>query len=70
MDSLKIIGGNKLNGTIHISGAKNAALLASRMLALQDETVHAKGKSFIANQTDKGSQAGGEVSEEALGEQP
>ena len=26
MDSLKIIGGNKLRGTIQISGAKNAAL--------------------------------------------
>ena len=26
MDSLKIIGGNKLEGTIQISGAKNAAL--------------------------------------------
>lgn len=26
MDKIKIIGGNRLNGQIYISGAKNAAL--------------------------------------------
>ena len=56
-------------GTLAVgpAGAKNAALLASRMLALKDETIQAKVKSFIAKQTEKVFEAGVEVSEEELG---
>ena len=42
-------------GTLAVgpAGAKNAALLATRMLALKDETVKAKLKAFITKQTEK-----------------
>ena len=34
MDKIQINGGQKLQGEVSISGAKNAALLAARMLAV------------------------------------
>ncbi len=39
MDRIRIRGGNKLNGTIHISGAKNAALPLMIASLLTDETL-------------------------------
>ena len=39
MDRIRIRGGNKLNGTIHISGAKNAALPLMIIPLLSPETV-------------------------------
>ena len=39
MDQIKIIGGNKLNGKIFISGAKNAALPLICATLLSDETI-------------------------------
>ncbi len=39
MDRIRIIGGNKLNGTIPISGAKNAALPLMIAALLTDETL-------------------------------
>lgn len=39
MDKIKIIGGNRLNGQIYISGAKNAALPLICASLLTDETV-------------------------------
>jgi UDP-N-acetylglucosamine 1-carboxyvinyltransferase len=39
MDRIRIIGGNKLNGTIPISGAKNAALPLMIAALLSDETL-------------------------------
>jgi UDP-N-acetylglucosamine 1-carboxyvinyltransferase len=39
MDRIRIVGGNKLNGTIPISGAKNAALPLMLAALLTDETL-------------------------------
>ena len=39
MDRIRIVGGNKLNGTIPISGAKNAALPLMIAGLLSDETL-------------------------------
>src|ERR1700744_769579 len=39
MDRIRIVGGNKLNGTISISGAKNAALPLMIAGLLSDETL-------------------------------
>ncbi len=39
MDRIRIVGGNKLNGTIPISGAKNAALPLMIASLLTDETL-------------------------------
>ena len=39
MDRIRIIGGNKLNGTIPISGAKNAALPLMIAALLTEETL-------------------------------
>lgn len=39
MDSIKVVGGNKLNGTIPISGAKNATLPLMIASLLTDETL-------------------------------
>ena len=39
MDRIRIVGGNKLNGTIAISGAKNAALPLMIAALLTDETL-------------------------------
>ncbi|MCA6105761.1 UDP-N-acetylglucosamine 1-carboxyvinyltransferase [Bradyrhizobium cenepequi] len=39
MDSIRIVGGNKLNGTISISGAKNAALPLMIAALLTEETL-------------------------------
>src|ERR1700742_2174675 len=39
MDRIRIVGGNKLNGTISISGAKNATLPLMIAGLLSDETL-------------------------------
>ena len=39
MDRIRIVGGNRLNGTIHISGAKNAALPLMIVSLLTPETL-------------------------------
>ena len=39
MDCIRIVGGNRLNGTIHISGAKNAALPLMIVSLLTPETL-------------------------------
>ena len=39
MDRIRIVGGQKLNGTIRISGAKNAALPLMIASLLTDETL-------------------------------
>src|ERR1700759_5771015 len=39
MDRIRIVGGNKLNGTIPISGAKNAALPLMIAALLTEETL-------------------------------
>ena len=42
MDKFKIQGGRKLEGTVRISGAKNAALPAMAAALLTADTVHLK----------------------------
>ena len=56
-------------GTLAVgpAGAKNAALLAARMLGLKDDALKARLKGFIANQTKKVFDGGVEVSLEELG---
>ena len=56
-------------GTLAVgnAGAKNAALLAARMIALKDESVRGRLKTFIEKQTQKVMDAGVEVSLEELG---
>ena len=52
MDRIRIVGGSKLNGTIAISGAKNAALLAAAILATSDETIREKLEAFRRKQSE------------------
>jgi 5-(carboxyamino)imidazole ribonucleotide mutase len=56
-------------GTLAVgpAGAKNAALLAARMLGLKDDALKERLKGFIANQTQKVFDGGVEVSLEELG---
>ena len=56
-------------GTLAVgpAGAKNAALLAARMMSLKDEALRERMKGFIANQTKKVFDGGVEVSLEELG---
>ena len=42
MYKYQIRGGRPLHGTIEISGAKNAAVLAAQILAVSDEALAAK----------------------------
>lgn len=49
MDSLRIIGGKALNGTIRISGAKNAALPLMAASLLTDETVTLTNLPYLAD---------------------
>ena len=42
MDNLIIEGGRPLRGTVAVSGAKNAAVLAAQILAVSDETLAEK----------------------------
>ena len=51
MDKLLIQGGRPLSGEVSISGAKNAALIAVSILALQDAALAAKLDAFRAKQT-------------------
>ena len=39
MDRIRIVGGNELHGTIPISGAKNAALIAVKILATSNDAL-------------------------------
>ena len=52
MDSIRIRGGKPLYGTIEISGAKNAALLAASILALHDTHLAARLDAWRQAQTD------------------
>ena len=52
MDRIRIVGGQQLNGTIAISGAKNAALFAAALLANESETIAAALSDFRQRQTD------------------
>ena len=38
--------------TVALDGAKNAAILAARILGLNDDTIHQRLETFAANQTD------------------
>jgi UDP-N-acetylglucosamine 1-carboxyvinyltransferase len=49
MDRIRIVGGNKLNGTIPISGAKNAALPLMIASLLTDETLTLKNVPHLAD---------------------
>ncbi len=49
MDRIRIIGGNKLNGTIPISGAKNAALPLMIASLLTDETLTLQNVPHLAD---------------------
>ena len=51
MDRIRIVGGKPLNGTIPISGAKNAALLAAAILALSDKDLAKRLEGYRARQT-------------------
>ena len=51
MEQYVIKGGNPLVGDVTISGAKNAALIAVSILALQDAALAAKLDAFRAKQT-------------------
>ena len=51
MDKLQIEGGIPLNGKIRISGAKNAALLALKVLAVADPSLAKKMISWRARQS-------------------
>ena len=50
MDQFEINGGNRLKGTVEISGAKNAALLAIQILAAQDPSLKEAYRKFKADQ--------------------
>ena len=52
MKKYLIHGGKPLYGTVEISGAKNAALIAVSILALGDEVLAAKLEAFRARQTE------------------
>jgi UDP-N-acetylglucosamine 1-carboxyvinyltransferase len=49
MDRIRIVGGNKLNGTIPISGAKNAALPLMIASLLTDETLTLRNVPHLAD---------------------
>src|SRR5262249_35207563 len=49
MDRIRIVGGNKLNGTIPISGAKNAALPLMIASLLTDETLTLENVPHLAD---------------------
>jgi len=49
MDRIRIVGGNRLNGTIPISGAKNAALPLMIASLLTDETLTLKNVPHLAD---------------------
>jgi UDP-N-acetylglucosamine 1-carboxyvinyltransferase len=49
MDRIRIVGGNKLNGTIPISGAKNAALPLMIAALLTDETLTLENVPHLAD---------------------
>ena len=49
MEKLKIIGGNKLSGSITCSGAKNAAILAVQILAIGDDSLKQKLSDYKVN---------------------
>ena len=51
MDRIKIIGGQRLEGSIPISGAKNAALFAISQLALLHPGLALRLKKFRSTQT-------------------
>jgi len=46
MDKIKIIGGTPLKGHVRIGGAKNAAILAAKILAVSDEELLGKLKAM------------------------
>mgnify|MGYP003146905772 FL=1 len=49
MDRIRIVGGNQLNGTIPISGAKNAALPLMIASLLTDDTLTLKNVPHLAD---------------------
>ena len=49
MDRIKIVGGNELNGTIPISGAKNAALPLMIAALMTDETLTLENVPHLAD---------------------
>ena len=51
MDKYVIHGGRQLCGEVNINGAKNAALIAVSILALQDGELAARLDAFRAKQT-------------------
>ncbi|HEY8070507.1 MAG TPA: UDP-N-acetylglucosamine 1-carboxyvinyltransferase, partial [Methylocystis sp.] len=51
MDKIKIIGGNKLNGVIPISGAKNAALPLMIASLLTKDTLTLENMPLLADVT-------------------
>ena len=53
MEQYIMKGGNPLRGEVTISGAKNAALLAIAILALQDKALLEQLESFRKQQTEK-----------------
>ena len=52
MDKLVIEGGKRLFGTVQISGAKNAALLAASILGIADEAIQERLVTYRFKQTD------------------
>ena len=49
----EITGGSRLRGTVRVSGAKNAALLALRILSIHDQEIETKLEKFKKEQKDK-----------------
>ncbi len=49
MDQLRILGGNRLSGVIHISGAKNAALPLMAASLLTEETLELSNLPHLAD---------------------
>jgi UDP-N-acetylglucosamine 1-carboxyvinyltransferase len=47
MDKIRVVGGNRLRGTIEISGAKNAALPAMAASLLTPETIHLENIPYV-----------------------
>ncbi len=47
MDKIRVVGGNRLNGRVEISGAKNAALPAMAAALLTSDTVHLENLPYV-----------------------
>ena len=64
MEKIRVYGGQRVDGKVQISGAKNAALSAIAILALSDPGLKGKLKEFRAAQTRKVEEADAALQQE------